>query len=69
MGDLTIGSALVIDDKTLAKIQEIDNKIKNIQTTADATAKGVSKSFSDMANGVNPFITALDNVIAKLNTI
>ena len=69
MGDLTIGSALVIDDKTLAKIKEIDNKIKNIQTTADATAKGVSKSFSDMANGVNPFITALDNVIAKLNTI
>ncbi len=69
MGDLTIGSALVINDKTLAKIQEIDNKIKNIQTTADATAKGVSKSFSDMANGVNPFITALDNVIAKLNTI
>ena len=69
MGDLTIGSALVIDDKTLAKIQEIDNKIKNIQTTADATAKGVSKSFSDMANGVNPFITALDSVITKLNTI
>lgn len=69
MGDLTIGSALVIDDKTLAKIQEIDNRIKNIQTTADATAKGVSKSFSDMANGVNPFITALDSVIAKLNTI
>ncbi len=65
----SFGSAFIIPESVLNKIQEVDEKIKNIQTTAEKTATSVSTSFGNMATGVNPFLEALDKVVTKLGTI
>lgn len=69
MGNSTLGAALSIPKSALDAIKEADQKLKDIQSTAKNTAAGVTKSFKDMAVGTQPFLDALDKVIAKLNTI
>lgn len=69
MGNSALGAALSIPKSALDAIKEADQKLKDIQNTAKNTAVGVTKSFKDMAVGTQPFLDALDKVIAKLNTI
>ena len=69
MGNSALGAALSIPKSALDAIKEADQKLKDIQSTAKNTAAGVAKSFKDMAVGTQPFLDALDKVIAKLNTI
>lgn len=69
MGNSALGAALSIPKSALDAIKEADQKLKDIQNTAKNTAAGVTKSFKDMAVGTQPFLDALDKVIAKLNTI
>lgn len=69
MGNSALGAALTIPKSALDAIKEADQKLKDIQSTAKNTAAGVTKSFKDMAVGTQPFLDALDKVIAKLNTI
>lgn len=69
MGNSALGAALSIPKSALDAIKEADQKLKDIQSTAENTAAGVTKSFKSMAVGTQPFLDALDKVIAKLNTI
>lgn len=69
MGNSALGAALSIPKSALDAIKEADQKLKDIQSTAKNTADRVTKSFKDMAVGTQPFLDALDKVIAKLNTI
>ena len=69
MGNSALGAALSIPKSALDAIKEADQKLKDIQSTAKNTAAGVTKSFKGMAVGTQPFLDALDKVIAKLNTI
>ena len=69
MGNSALGAALSIPKSALDAIKEADQKMKDIQSTAKNTAAGVTKSFKNMAVGTQPFLDALDKVIAKLNTI
>lgn len=69
MGNSALGAALSIPKSALDAIKEADQKLKDIQSTAKNTAAGVTKSFKSMAVGTQPFLDALDKVIAKLNTI
>lgn len=69
MSNSALGAALTIPKSALDAIKEADQKLKDIQSTAKNTAAGVTKSFKDMAVGTQPFLDALDKVIAKLNTI
>lgn len=69
MGNSALGAALSIPKSALDAIKEADQKLKDIQSTAKNTAVGVTKSFKNMAVGTQPFLDALDKVIAKLNTI
>ena len=70
MADISaIGSALVIDERVLNRIKEADDKLVSLQETADETAKKIGTSFKGMSDSINPFLTALDNVITKLGSI
>ena len=69
MGNSALGAALAIPQSALDVIKEADQKLKDIQNTAKNTAVGVAKSFKDMAVGTQPFLDALDKVVAKLNVI
>lgn len=69
MGNSALGAALSIPKSALDAIKETDQKLKDIQSTAKNAAAGVTKSFKNMAVGTQPFLDALDKVIAKLNTI
>lgn len=69
MGNSALGAALSIPKSALDAIKEADQKLKDIQSTAKNTAAGVTKCFKNMAVGTQPFLDALDKVIAKLNTI
>ena len=69
MGNSALGAALSIPKSALDAIKEADQILKDIQSTAKNTAAGVTKSFKGMAVGTQPFLDALDKVIAKLNTI
>ena len=69
MGNSALGAALSIPKSALDAIKEADQKLKDIQSTAKNTAAGVTKSFKNMTVGTQPFLDALDKVIAKLNTI
>lgn len=69
MGNSALGAALSIPKSALDAIKEADQKLKDIQSTAKNTAAGVTKSFKDMAVGTQPFLDALDKVVAKLNVI
>lgn len=69
MSNSALGAALAIPQSALDAIEETDQKLKDIQNTAKNTAVGVAKSFKDMAVGTQPFLDALDKVLAKLNVI
>lgn len=69
MGNSALGAALSIPKSALDAIKEADQKLKDIQSTAKNTAAGVTKSFNGMAVGTQPFLDALDKVVAKLNVI
>ena len=69
MGNSALGAALAIPQSALDAIKEADQKLKDIQNTAKNTAVVVAKSFKDMAVGTQPFLDALDKVVAKLNVI
>lgn len=69
MGNSALGAALTIPQSAIDAIKEADQKLKDIQNTAKNTAVGVAKSFKDMAVGTQPFLDALDKVVAKLNVI
>lgn len=69
MGNSALGAALAVPQSALDAIKKADQKLKDIQSTAKNTAAGVTKSFKGMAVGTQPFLDALDKVIAKLNTI
>lgn len=69
MGNSALGAALAIPQSALDAIKEADQKLKDIQNTAKNTAVVVAKSFKDMTVGTQPFLDALDKVVAKLNVI
>lgn len=69
MGNSALGAALAIPQSALDAMKEADQKLKDIQNTAKDTAVGVAKSFKDMSVGTQPFLDALDKVVAKLNDI
>ena len=69
MANSALGAALQIPQSAIDAIKKADDKLKDIQTTAASTAAAVKTSFADMTTGTNPFIQALDQIIAKLGTI
>lgn len=64
-----IGSALVIDDAFLAKLDKVDEKIARIQTTAENTAKGFARSFTDMDSFAIGLENSLSEVVNRLKSI
>lgn len=69
MADSALGSALVIPESALKKIKEADDKLKQLQRTAEQTASSVKNSFGTMQGSTTGFIGALDQIIQKLGTI
>ena len=69
MADSALGSALFIPDSALKKIKEADDKLKQLQRTAEQTASSVKSSFGTMQGSTSGFIGALDQIIQKLGTI
>lgn len=69
MADSALGSALVIPESALKKIKEADDKLKQLQRTAEQTASSVKSSFGTMQGSTSGFIGALDQIIQKLGTI
>lgn len=69
MADSALGSALFIPESALKKIKEADDKLKQLQRTAEQTASSVKSSFGTMQGSTTGFIGALDQIIQKLDTI
>lgn len=69
MADSALGSALFIPESALKKIKEADDKLKQLQRTAEQTASSVKSSFGTMQGSTTGFIGALDQIIQKLGTI
>lgn len=69
MADSALGSALVIPESALKKIKEADDKLQQLQRTAEQTASSVKNSFGTMQGSTTGFISALDQIIQKLGTI
>lgn len=69
MADSALGSALFIPESALKKIKEADDKLKQLQSTAEQTASSVKSSFGTMQGSTTGFIGALDQIIQKLGTI
>lgn len=69
MADSALGSALIIPESALKKIKEADDKLKQLQRTAEQTASSVKSSFGTMQGSTTGFIGALDQIIQKLGTI
>ena len=69
MADSALGSALAIPESALKKIKEADDKLKQLQRTAEQTASSVKNSFGTMQGSTTGFIGALDQIIQKLGTI
>lgn len=69
MADSALGSALIIPESALKKIKEADDKLKQLQRTAEQTASSVKSSFGTMQGSTTGFIGALDKIIQKLGTI
>lgn len=69
MADSALGSALFIPESALKKIKEADDKLKQLQRTAEQTASSVRSSFGTMQGSTTGFIGALDQIIQKLGTI
>ena len=64
-----IGSALVIPDSVLKKMDDADKKLARLQDTINKTGNVAATSFRSMANGAYGFSAALDAIIAKLKTV
>ena len=69
MADSALGSALIIPESALKKIKEADDKLQQLQKTAEQTASSVKNSFGTMQGSTTGFIGALDQIIQKLGTI
>lgn len=69
MADSALGSALVIPESALKKIKDADDKLQQLQRTAEQTASSVKNSFGTMQGSTTGFIGALDQIIQKLGTI
>ena len=69
MADSALGSALIIPESALKKIKEADDKLQQLQRTAEQTASSVKNSFGTMQGSTTGFISALDQIIQKLGTI
>lgn len=69
MADSALGSALIIPESALKKIKEADDKLKQLQRTAEQTASSVKSSFGTMQGSTTGFIGELDQIIQKLGTI
>lgn len=69
MAAKSIGSALEIPQSALDSIRDAEKKLQALQDKAKDVATNVVASFSNMANGVTPFETKLDNLIQKLNLV
>ena len=69
MADSALGSALFIPESALKKIKEADDKLKQLQRTAEQTASSVKSSFGTMQGSTTGFVGALDQIIQKLGTI
>ena len=69
MADSALGSALIIPESALKKIKEADDKLQQLQRTAEQTASSVKNSFGTMQGSTTGFIGALDQIIQKLGTI
>lgn len=69
MADSALGSALSIPESALKKIKEADEKLHQLQRTAEQTASSVKNSFGTMQGSTTGFIGALDQIIQKLGTI
>lgn len=69
MADSALGSALIIPESALKKIKEADDKLQQLQKTAEQTASSVKNSFGTMKGSTTGFIGALDQIIQKLGTI
>lgn len=64
------GFGLDIPEKFLRKIDEADQKIKDLAKTSEATKNAINRAFNDMANGgVQAFINKLNEAQAKLSSL
>ena len=66
MADSALGSALFIPESALKKIKEADDKLKQLQRTAEQTASSVKSSFGTMQGSTTGFIGALDQSYKSL---
>ena len=69
MTQSALGAALTIPQSALDAIDRADKRLNDIQKTAANTANAVTTAFNGMTAGTQPFATALDQIIAKLNAI
>lgn len=64
------GFGLDIPENFLKKIDEADQKIKDLAKTSEATKNAINRAFNDMANGgVQAFINKLNEAQAKLSSL
>ena len=65
----TIGSALIIPDYVIRKMEDADRRLEKLQSSAIKTAESINSSFESMANGSKVFSSALDAIIGKLKAM
>lgn len=62
------GYVMTIPKSVLDKLNQADEKIKNIAKSSENTEKRVVESFKNMANGINPFLEKL-NALKSLSSL
>ena len=69
--DSAIGFSIEIPDSVFAKLDSVDNKLKQIQDTAKETSDKIKGYFNDMAKGIDPMLSKIkeaNNVLGSLST-
>lgn len=68
-GSSAIGSVLTISKDAITAIDNIDAKLKSLQTSMSDTAKKANTEFSNMASSTKAFSDALDALINKTGKV
>lgn len=67
--DFAIGMELKIDSKVLAAIDQVDQKIQNIATNAEKTAKAFNAAFSSVGDNTETFAKKLELIDKAVSTL
>lgn len=67
--NFVIGKSLQIDEKVIAKINELDNKINQIATDSDTMAKKFNNAIGSMSSSASDLISKLTQIQSIINRL